>query len=141
LGVVGEKRVARLMALAGAQGAHQRHRRKGCSIGVEGVEPFRDLVGRNFRPGGPNVVWGADIKQIRTGEGWLYLAAVQDLFSRRIVGWSGPPCGNRETSLRRAGLAQTNVPAGTPEPTSPPTRQRNGTDTPGSCRQRAQLAG
>jgi putative transposase len=33
-------------------------------------------------------VWAADIKQIRTGEGWLYLAAVQDLFSRRIVGWS-----------------------------------------------------
>jgi hypothetical protein len=33
-------------------------------------------------------VWAADIKQIRTGEGWLYLAAVQDLFGRRIVGWA-----------------------------------------------------
>jgi putative transposase len=55
---------------------------------VEGVEPFRDLVGRDFRPPAPNLVWAADIKQIRTGEGWLYLAAVQDLFSRRIVGWS-----------------------------------------------------
>jgi len=33
-------------------------------------------------------VWAADIKQVKTGEGWLYLAAVQDLFSRRIVGWS-----------------------------------------------------
>ena len=53
-----------------------------------GVEPFADLVGRNFRPAAPNLVWAADIKQIRTGEGWLYLAAVQDLFSRRIVGWS-----------------------------------------------------
>ena len=39
-------------------------------------------------PISPTVVWAADIKQIRTGEGWLYLAAVQDLFSRRIVGWS-----------------------------------------------------
>jgi transposase InsO family protein len=38
-------------------------------------------VGRNFRPAAPNLVWAADIKQIRTGEGWLYLAAVQDLFS------------------------------------------------------------
>jgi putative transposase len=84
---VGEKRVARLMALAGLQGAHRR-RRKGCTVGVEGVEPFADLVGRDFRPDAPNRLWSADIKQIKTGEGWLYLAAVQDLFSRRIVGWS-----------------------------------------------------
>jgi transposase InsO family protein len=55
---------------------------------VPGVEPFADLVGRDFRPLAPNLVWCADIKQIRTGEGWPYLAAVQDLFSRRIVGWS-----------------------------------------------------
>jgi putative transposase len=84
---VGEKRVARLMALAGLQGAHRR-RRKGCTIGVPGVEPFGDLVGRDFRPAGPNRVWATDIKQTQTGEGWLYLAAVQDLFSRRIVGWA-----------------------------------------------------
>ena len=55
---------------------------------VEGVEPFGDLVGRDFRPDAPDRVWAADIKQIKTGEGWLYLAAVQDLFSRRIVGWA-----------------------------------------------------
>ena len=85
---VGEKRVARLMALAGLQGAHQRRCRKGCTVRVEGVEPFCDLVGRDFRPDAPNRVWAADIKQIKTGEGWLYLAAVQDLFSRRIVGWA-----------------------------------------------------
>jgi putative transposase len=84
---VGEKRVARLMRQAGLQGAHRR-RRKGCTVRVEGVEPFRDLVGRDFRPDAPNRVWAADIKQIKTGEGWLYLAAVQDLFSRRIVGWA-----------------------------------------------------
>ena len=88
---VGEKRVARLMAQAGLQGAHRRRRRKGCTVPVEGVEPFRDLVGRSFRPEAPNRVWAADIKQIRTGEGWLYLAAVQDLFSRRIVGWAMAP--------------------------------------------------
>jgi putative transposase len=84
---VGEKRVERLMRAAGLQGAHRR-RRRGCTTGVEGVEPFRDLVGRDFRPDAPNHVWAADIKQIKTGEGWLYLAAVQDLFSRRIVGWA-----------------------------------------------------
>ena len=85
---VGEKRVARLMRLAGLEGAHRRRRRKGCTVRVEGVEPFGDLVGRDFRPDAPDRVWCADIKQIKTGEGWLYLAAVQDLFSRRIVGWA-----------------------------------------------------
>lgn len=85
---VGEKRVARLMRAAGLQGAHRRRRRKGCTVSVDGVEPFSDLVGRDFRPDAPDKVWAADIKQIKTGEGWLYLAAVQDLFSRRIVGWA-----------------------------------------------------
>jgi putative transposase len=75
------------MRAAGLQGAFKR-RRKGCTVRVDGVEPFGDLVGRDFRPDAPDRVWAADIKQIRTGEGWLYLAAVQDLFSRRIVGWS-----------------------------------------------------
>src|SRR5262249_51933905 len=84
---VGEKRVARLMRAAGLQGAFRR-RRKGCTVPVAGVEPFSDLVGRDFRPDAPDRVWCADIKQTRTGEGWLYLAAVQDLFSRRIVGWA-----------------------------------------------------
>jgi len=90
MGSGSEKRVARLMRAAGLQGAHRR-RRKGCTVPVEGVEPFGDLVGRDFRPGAPNRVWCADIKQIKTGEGWLYLAAVQDLFSRRIVGWAMEP--------------------------------------------------
>ena len=84
---VGEKRVARLMRAASLQGAYRR-RRRGCTVRVDGVEPFPDRVGRDFRPEAPDRAWCADIKQIRTGEGWLYLAAVQDLFSRRIVGWS-----------------------------------------------------
>ena len=87
---VGEKRVARLMRDASLQGAFKR-RRKGCTVRLEGVEPFGDLVGRDFRPDAPDRVWAADIKQIRTGEGWLYLAAVQDLFSRRILGWAMEP--------------------------------------------------
>ena len=79
--------MARLMRVAGLEGAYRR-RRKGCTVGVAGVEPFGDLVGRDFRPDAPNRVWATDIKQVKTGEGWLYLAAVQDLFSRRIVGWA-----------------------------------------------------
>ena len=70
---------------------------------MEGVEPFRDLVGRDFRPDAPNRVWAADIKQIKTGEGWLYLAAVQDLFSRRIVGWAMAPHMRQELVVGGAG--------------------------------------
>jgi putative transposase len=55
---------------------------------VPGVEPATDLVERDFRPAGPNVLWVADITYLRSGEGWLYLAAVQDAYSRQIVGWS-----------------------------------------------------
>jgi transposase InsO family protein len=47
-----------------------------------------NILGRNFEPDGPNEVWCADVTYIPTGEGWLYLAVVEDLFSRMIVGWS-----------------------------------------------------
>ncbi len=47
-----------------------------------------DLVQRRFKPAAPNQVWTSDITYIPTDEGWLYLAAVLDLHSRQIVGWS-----------------------------------------------------
>jgi transposase InsO family protein len=47
-----------------------------------------NLLGRDFEPEGPNQSWCADITYIPTGEGWLYLAVVEDLFSRMVVGWS-----------------------------------------------------
>ena len=47
-----------------------------------------DLVNRDFNPTRPDHVWAADVTQFRTGEGWLYLAAVLDLWSRRVLGWS-----------------------------------------------------
>jgi putative transposase len=47
-----------------------------------------NLLGRDFAPPGPNVAWSADITYIPTADGWLYLAVVEDLFSRRVVGWS-----------------------------------------------------
>jgi transposase InsO family protein len=47
-----------------------------------------NILGRNFSPERPNEKWAADITYIRTYEGWSYLAAVMDLYSRRIVGWS-----------------------------------------------------
>ena len=47
-----------------------------------------NLVKRNFEVSKPNRVWVSDITYIRTWEGWLYLAIVMDLFSRKIVGWA-----------------------------------------------------
>jgi len=47
-----------------------------------------DILGRDFEPDGPNESWCADSTYIPTREGWLYLAVVEDLFSRKIVGWS-----------------------------------------------------
>jgi putative transposase len=84
---VGRKRVARLMKAAGIAGVKPRKRWR-TTIRVPGVEPTTDLVERHFRPAGPNLLWVADITYLRTGEGWLYLAAVQDSYSRQIVGWS-----------------------------------------------------
>jgi putative transposase len=60
------------------------------TIRVPGVRVAEDLVERRFRPAAPNVLWVADITYLRTWEGWLYLAAVQDAFSRMIVGWAMP---------------------------------------------------
>ena len=50
-----------------------------------------DLVQRRFNPEAPNQLWSGDITYIPTDEGWLYLAAVIDLFSRQVVGWSLQP--------------------------------------------------
>jgi putative transposase len=47
-----------------------------------------NILARDFEPSGPNQSWCADITYIPTGESWLYLAVVEDLFSRMIVGWS-----------------------------------------------------
>jgi putative transposase len=84
---VGRKRVERLMRQAGLSGLQARRRGK-TTVRVPGVRVADDLVERRFRPAAPNVLWVADITYLRTWEGWLSLAAVQDAFSRRIVGWS-----------------------------------------------------
>jgi putative transposase len=84
---VSRKRIRRLMAQAGISGLVKVKRGR-TTIRVPGVRVADDLVERKFRPDAPNVLWVADITYLRTWEGWLYLAAVQDAYSRRIVGWA-----------------------------------------------------
>jgi putative transposase len=84
---VGRKRVERLMQNARISGLVAKKYGR-TTIRVPGVRVADDLVERQFRPGAANVLWLADITYLRTWEGWLYLAAVQDAYSRRIVGWS-----------------------------------------------------
>ena len=60
------------------------------------------MLDREFNPDAPNRVWAADLTYIRTWAGWLYLAVVIDLFSRRVVGWA--LADNMRTELVLAAL-------------------------------------
>ena len=85
---VGQKRVARLMRTDGLCGVSKRRGpvRPRRSIPEAPLAP--DLVQRDFRATAPNQLWIADITYVPTAVGFLYLAVVLDVFSRRIVGWS-----------------------------------------------------
>jgi putative transposase len=84
---VSRKRVARLMRQMGLSGLLVR-RRGNTTIRVPGVRPAPDLVARDFNPPAPNRLWAADLTEVPTWEGKLYLAAVIDCYSRRCVGWA-----------------------------------------------------
>ena len=108
LGYEGEtaslNRVARLMAGNGLFGVPQKRqwRRK-----PSGVRPayVRNHLERDFQALEPNTKWVVDITFIRTGEGWLYLCTVLDLFSHRVVGWSMSPVQDRHMVLKAVMMA------------------------------------
>jgi len=85
--VVGHNRVARIMAANGWEGETGR-RKVRTTIVDRGATAAADRVQRDFNPTIPDTIWCGDITYLRTGEGWLYLATVIDLFSRRVIGWS-----------------------------------------------------
>lgn len=85
------KRVERLMRQAGLHGCRRPVRRVRTTVADPATAPATDLVRRAFAPvviGAPDRLWVADLTYVATGDGWLYLAAVLDAFSRRVVGWS-----------------------------------------------------
>ncbi len=84
---VGPKRVARLMKAEGLKGVCRRQR-VWTTVRDGDQRPAPDLVDRDFSATGPDQLWVADITYVPTWAGFLYLAVVLDVFSRRIVGWS-----------------------------------------------------
>jgi transposase InsO family protein len=93
------KRVERLMAQHGLQGAFLRKRWRCSTRQDPRATPAPDLVDRDFTAPTPNRLWVADISRIGTGEGPLWLASVRDAFSRRIVGWKASDRADTELVL------------------------------------------
>ncbi len=110
---VGRHRVARLMRENGLN-AVQRRRFKKTTDSADDDPVAPNVLDRDFAADGPDQKWGADISSIWTAEGWLYLAIVVDLFSRRIVGWATSDRMKKDltlTALKRA-LATRQPPRG-----------------------------
>lgn len=105
------KRVARIMRERGWRGVT-----RACAKRPSGEkrasrrESALDLVGRRFEADGPNMAWFADITYVKTRQGWLYLALVMDIWSRRIAVWSMGP--NITAELADEALARRNPPEG-----------------------------
>ena len=86
-----KRRCARLMRAEGLRGK-KKHCRRPRTTDSRHMQPIAaNLIAQRPAPTGPNQTWLTDITYIQTAEGWLYLAAILDLWSRRIVGWA---CGS-----------------------------------------------
>ena len=90
------KRIMRVNKIVALHGYRVRH----YTVGKPSVL-IPNLVKRQFKVEKPNRIWATDITYIRTWEGWLYLAVVMDLFSRKIVGWATRPTIHRGLVLER----------------------------------------
>ena len=98
---VGRKRVARLMRDLGLRGADDRRGGPRTTIRDPKRPAAPDLVDRSFARAEPDRLWVCDLKYVQTGQGFLFLVCVQDVFSRRIVGWSMRNESGRVRELER----------------------------------------
>jgi putative transposase len=112
---VDRKTVAASMRRQGLEGISPRRFRPVSPIGEERVHSIPDLVARKWDTGALDAVWISDITYLRTGEGWVYLCAVRDACSRRVIGWamdSAQTAGLVERALRMAYILRGGGPAG-----------------------------
>lgn len=103
----GRKRVDRLMKEAGIQGI-QKRKFKVTTDSKHNLPVAENLLNRNFNAGSANEKWTSDITYVATNEGWLYLAAIMDLCSRKIVGWSMQKYLTRQLVIEALDMAVTN---------------------------------
>ena len=101
---MGRKRVARLMRMAGLAGISRRKRPR-TTVKAGSASKTPDLVQRQFTAEAPDRLWVADITYVRTRAGFLYLAVVLDVFSRRVVGWAMEPHLRTELVLQALNMA------------------------------------
>lgn len=95
---VGQKRIARIMRAEGLVARRKRRfRRTTDSKHSDPIAP--NLVQRDFHEDAPNETWVTDVTCVWTAAGWLFLAAILDLFSRRVVGWATSASNDRELAL------------------------------------------
>jgi putative transposase len=99
---VGRNRVARLMKEAGLQGRQARRYRVRTTDSAHHDPIAPNLLAELPAPTKPDTVWVTDITYVETGEGWLYVAGVLDLYSRRLIGWAMG--SSLETALPLAAL-------------------------------------
>ncbi|MGH3090261.1 MAG: IS3 family transposase [Rubrobacteraceae bacterium] len=104
---VSRKRVGRLMRRLGIEGISRRSKRPQTTKRAEQSPAAEDLVRRRFRAPAPNRLWAADITYVPTWEGYLFLAAVIDCWSRRLIGWSMRDDLRSELVLDALGMAVT----------------------------------
>jgi putative transposase len=104
---VGKKRVARLMRQLGIRGADGRRGGLRTTLRDPKRASAPDLIDRDFARAQPNRLWVCDLKYVQAGQGFLFLAAVQDVFSRRIIGWSMRNDLKSELVLDALGMAVT----------------------------------
>jgi transposase InsO family protein len=84
----GKKRVERLMRENGLKAKHKRKYKPASTDSTHKLPVAENLLDRQFEQSKPNQAWATDTTYVWTGEGWLYLAVMLDLFSRRVVGWA-----------------------------------------------------
>jgi putative transposase len=95
---IGKKRVARLMREEGIKARQKRRfRRTTDSKHTNPIAP--NVLERKFETTAPNKAWVTDVTYIATDEGWMYLATILDLFSRRVVGWATSATNDRALAL------------------------------------------
>jgi len=100
----GRHRVARIMRLEGLQGcSKQRFYRTATTRSERKAAP--DLLERNFEVDAPNRAWVGDITQVRSREGWLFLAVILDLYSRKVVGYATSHQPRAELALEALAMA------------------------------------